>query len=84
MLDQISDGSRQHFLVVSFSLLLGFIAFQRLCAFDHGSGRHLDTLLLEPIGQGRIVIVVNGQLFIINQGFISEQLLLDLVLGLPG
>ena len=49
MLDQVSDGSRQHFLVVGFSLLLGFVAFQRLGSFDYGSGRDLDTLLLEPI-----------------------------------
>ena len=30
MLDQVSDGSRQHFLVVGFCLLLGFIAFSAL------------------------------------------------------
>ena len=51
MLDQVSDGSRQHFLVVSFSLLLGFIAFQRLSRLITVVVAHLDTLLLEPIGQ---------------------------------
>jgi len=82
MLDHVSDGSRQHFLVVGFSIFLGLISFQHLGSFDHGSGRYLDTLLLELIDQSCIVIVMNGQLFIVDQGLISEQLLLDLVLGL--
>ena len=39
-------------------------------------------MLLEPVDQGRTVIVVDGQLWIIDQGFIPEQLMFDLVLSL--
>jgi len=46
MLDQVSVRSSQYFLALGFSLLLGFIAFQRFCSFDHGNGRYLDPCFL--------------------------------------
>ncbi len=72
VLNKIANGSSQNFPVMDGFLFPGLVAIQSFCSLGDGGGGYLNPFLLEPVGQGRIVIVMDGQLFIVDQGFIPE------------
>ena len=78
VLNQGSDGGRQHFSVVSLPLSMGLVAIHTLGPTDDRSHRDVDSILCQAISQGRVVVTGNGQSLIFDQLFLPYQSLLNL------
>ena len=76
MLHQSTDGRRHHLAIMRFAFRMGFVAVQLLGPIGDGGRRHGDACLFQTVAQGRVIVIRNGELRVVHQFLLSQQLFL--------
>jgi len=77
VLDQGADGGGEHFAVMGFLLPARLVAAYSPGSIDDGVDRDRDALLAKAVTHGGVVVSRNGDLGILDQVLLAQQLDLD-------
>jgi len=77
VLDQSADRGSQDLSIVGFPFLPSPVAAQFFGSIDDGCDRNLDPFVLEPVSQCRVIVVRDGEVWILNDLFFTEKSCLD-------
>ena len=79
VLDERSNGRGQNLAIMEFLLGTFLVATQSLRSTDDRGDGNSNPLLEQPVPDGRAVVTRDRKIFILDQGLLGQESLLDLI-----